>query len=133
MCCAAENLCVTEGASCADVVQPHGGPPDEGGPDGAGGLPMDWGEAAVIPMVVGAPRAGMFVGSNVRDIWAGAQNRVWHWNGTTWRELPVPAPVSNGNITAYMASAGPGALWIASPNGIVPQNNRPSRPYASQN
>lgn len=119
MCCAAENVCVTEGASCADLVHPDGGPPDEGGPDGAGGLPMDWGEAAVIPMVVGAPRAEMFVGSSVRDIWAGAQNRVWHWNGIAWRELPVPAPVSNGSITAYMASAGRGALWIASPNGIV--------------
>ncbi len=69
----------------------------------------------------GAPAVSKVVGSRADDLWIGARgNHVYHYDGATWTEVPLPAPANTGLLTVdRIASAGRGKLWIAHEYGVV--------------
>jgi hypothetical protein len=47
------------------------------------------------------------------DVWLVADGKVLRWDGTTWREVPTPVPVS------VVAGIPAGNIWFGGPNGTV--------------
>jgi hypothetical protein len=121
------------GAKVIDYVSPsdiHGNGSDGGNGDGGSPTLAQGGDYQWVPYPDSFPDAfGNIVGSSPNDLWGAEENRLWHYDGNTWTEVPLHAPGNTGSLTAstspsasglrHLASAGPQKAWIAHSYGVV--------------
>src|SRR5262245_23432515 len=95
---------------------------------GGGGQPPANGDAGALSPSETLARDGWaqlmlegedVAGTRADDLWIAQKNALSHWDGIKIHPASLPGTIGNFNIAHHIASAGPGAVWIANEGGLI--------------